>query len=745
MRSSVLVLAALVMFTLSSQAQTTFGDTLYSFNAGALTPTRDQTLLGLTFAQGYFWVTGMNAPQYDHRLYKIHPNGDSLVSYTSLGTGYHAYYDLAYDGRFLYVTDRDSLIEIDPQTGLRTGNGIGTDFGYLLVKGVAYDPGNDHFWVIPQRNGQQQIIYEIDRAGNTINTYPNPDSDYTTSLTWDTLTPGGPFLWTFSREEEGYNSRGVMRQFSPAIGRFTGVEMEMVNRSEIIVDSPLGITFTDELPGGQASLVALQSGALNVYDGLDWVVVYDASGPGGGATINVTPSSIQAQVNQGDSIEVPVYIGNLGQAHLTWEAYAENADSAAMPSGILGDTLFSINLMRVLGDSTFRSNSIAYARDHFWVSGYSAAPGGTGALYKIDRNGVLVDSYPVYGSSGRGWRTIASDGDFIFATDTYSIAVWSIDSARVVNNVITGSISQRSLAYDPNNRHFYLGALNGAIEVIDFSGNTVRFMTTPYPIEGLAWDHFSPGGPFLWAWTETGDSGMVRCEAIQLNPQTGIATGRRFSGVNPGTGTSFPEAVTLVRDVASNRLILAGLQEEGQFPVTEAFIVGYDLAANLPPVWVQLSGATLGTLSPAGEDTLMVRLHGLMGDTTTAAVIRIRNNDLSQPLVEIPVTLAMLSSPLTGLENPTPATARSFWLEQNYPNPFNPSTTIGFYLPRDGNINLRVYDALGREVRELVNGFRPAGRYSVRFDATELPSGIYFYRLGAGNGIEFTRRMLLVK
>jgi hypothetical protein len=87
-----------------------------------------------------------------------------------------------------------------------------------------------------------------------------------------------------------------------------------------------------------------------------------------------------------------------------------------------------------------------------------------------------------------------------------------------------------------------------------------------------------------------------------------------------------------------------------------------------------------------------------------------------------------------------------FRLEQNYPNPFNAATTIRYTIPV-GTYNytsLRVFDVLGREVATLIDGPHTPGSYSVQFDATNLASGIYFYRMTAGNFIS-TRKMLLLK
>ncbi len=86
----------------------------------------------------------------------------------------------------------------------------------------------------------------------------------------------------------------------------------------------------------------------------------------------------------------------------------------------------------------------------------------------------------------------------------------------------------------------------------------------------------------------------------------------------------------------------------------------------------------------------------------------------------------------------------SYQLSQNYPNPFNPTTTITFYIPTSSHVTLAVYDLLGREVKMLVNGEMKPGNYKVTFDGTNLASGVYVYRLGAGKFIQ-TRKLLLLK
>jgi hypothetical protein len=80
----------------------------------------------------------------------------------------------------------------------------------------------------------------------------------------------------------------------------------------------------------------------------------------------------------------------------------------------------------------------------------------------------------------------------------------------------------------------------------------------------------------------------------------------------------------------------------------------------------------------------------------------------------------------------------------NYPNPFNPSTTIEFALPHAGYVTLKVYSVLGEEVATLIAGERAAGSFRATWDASSMPSGVYFYRLTAGEYVQ-TKKAVLMK
>ncbi len=102
------------------------------------------------------------------------------------------------------------------------------------------------------------------------------------------------------------------------------------------------------------------------------------------------------------------------------------------------------------------------------------------------------------------------------------------------------------------------------------------------------------------------------------------------------------------------------------------------------------------------------------------------------------------SAVLTGIKDENSNAVKEYKLEQNYPNPFNPSTIINYEVPKSGLVIIKIYDVLGSEVKTLVNEVKNQGSYKVKFDGSNLASGLYFYRITSGNFSE-TKKMLLMK
>jgi hypothetical protein len=103
--------------------------------------------------------------------------------------------------------------------------------------------------------------------------------------------------------------------------------------------------------------------------------------------------------------------------------------------------------------------------------------------------------------------------------------------------------------------------------------------------------------------------------------------------------------------------------------------------------------------------------------------------------------------PITAIDEEL-SSLNSYYISDNYPNPFNPSTVISYLLPVSSDVTLKVYDILGNEIAIVVNEYKPAGSYEVEFNTLSInhhpSSGIYFYRLQAGNFVE-TKKMILLK
>ncbi|HWA05413.1 MAG TPA: YCF48-related protein, partial [Ignavibacteria bacterium] len=107
-------------------------------------------------------------------------------------------------------------------------------------------------------------------------------------------------------------------------------------------------------------------------------------------------------------------------------------------------------------------------------------------------------------------------------------------------------------------------------------------------------------------------------------------------------------------------------------------------------------------------------------------------------------TIAKMTGVPVAINDPSSNIPASYKLEQNYPNPFNPTTSITFAMPVAGNVELKVYDLLGKEVASLVSGNFSAGTHVVPFDASALASGVYIYKITAGTFID-SKKMVLIK
>ncbi len=155
------------------------------------------------------------------------------------------------------------------------------------------------------------------------------------------------------------------------------------------------------------------------------------------------------------------------------------------------------------------------------------------------------------------------------------------------------------------------------------------------------------------------------------------------------------------------------------------YFFGNNVGTSIDLMTSQIAALSLGGISGGAITSTVLNGTSIFVGTETGGVFRAQVSNLTD----------------VNDEKEMPG---DFSLSQNYPNPFNPSTTIDYSVAAAGNVSLKVYSVLGTEVATLVNKEMKSGNYSVKFDAKNLSSGIYFYQLRSGN-VNITKRMLLIK
>lgn len=150
-----------------------------------------------------------------------------------------------------------------------------------------------------------------------------------------------------------------------------------------------------------------------------------------------------------------------------------------------------------------------------------------------------------------------------------------------------------------------------------------------------------------------------------------------------------------------------------------------------------------GTTLPLDPgDTLKTSLHITALQNNGTANVQVQVGTFRNPNDRVIIDFTANVNPVSVEEEKT--FIEEYFIEQNYPNPFNPSTKINYGIKKAGNVEISVYNILGNKVATLVNGFKSAGNHSISFNASNLSSGVYFYKISSNGFIE-TRKMILEK
>ena len=330
------------------------------------------------------------------------------------------------------------------------------------------------------------------------------------------------------------------------------------------------------------------------------------------------------------------------------------------------------------------------AGDTAWVRRYG---GDVATSLAVDASGnvYVTGSSGSYPNSDYATVKYTSTGDTAWVRRYSGSESWSYDVAR-------------ALAVDASGNVYVTGSSDGSGRYSDYA--TVKYTSTG----DMAWVRRYGGGYAAALAVDAGGNVYVTGNGgtIKYNSSGDSAWTRSFAGVDLAvdasgnvyvTGSSAGQSATIKYDAAGNQEWLA----QYSYPGGTSTPVGLKLDA-------QNNIYLAGTSSVNGQSYYTVIKYR---QTPNA----VRENDGSVPT--------------------------TFALSQNYPNPFNPLTTIRYSLPSTANVKLAIYDLLGREIATLVNEEQSAGWKEVEWNASAFSSGIYFYRLTAGNYVGVKKLMLL--
>jgi len=458
----------------------------------------------------------------------------------------------------------------------------------------------------------------------------------------------------------------------------------------------------------------------------------------------LSPDSIQVTVPEGDSVSVDLRITNNSANVCDWQAAIEY-----LPSG-LGDTLFTRDITALAPGNPTEVRGVAFDGENIWIAG--AGPGVGAFLYRFDRGWNFLSSYQQPVTHPQGFVDLVFNGSMLYgAIGNLLIEIDPISGLATGTNITTPVSNIRAATANPATGDFWVCDTWQTIYVLDHSGILLnQFPYTGASIGGLAWDQWSPGGPFVWFWIADGPPEGPNCTAVQLSANSGVMTGVSFVGFEMnGDPSQNDQPAGAAVAVIDSQVTFLGLQSSNFQPGDgHDFVVGYSLGMA-PHNWLRMSHNS-GSVMPWTADSVEIKIFGFAGagnDTLHSAKIIVDTNNPYFPTGVVPVTVGV--SPLVGTSDPSRQVAGTFALLPNYPNPFNSMTAISYQLSAVSHVELVIYNILGQKVKTLVRRKQVAGEYLIRWDGRddagqEVASGVYIYGLKAG-GMVMSRKMLLVK
>ena len=657
--------------------------------------------------------------------------GPSLIREFSIPGVTHLF-DLAWDGTYMYgggSTNTIYIMDFENETL------IGTIPSTEEVRHIAYDSDNDAFWV---GNWVTDIVL-IDRTGNELARLPaDPVVTSNVGSCYDNVSPGGPYLWVFSLQS-GFSAPQYIHQLQLPSGTYTGVSHD--------VNTDVGENYIFGGAGGLFSMTDFVTGKFTIGGIMqreadllhpDKIFVYEVADNGSPcpAVAPTNPSPVDGATNVSINLTEITWDngGGTTSTDVYFGAYGD------VPKVYSGSVISSWSIPADLEYNTFYQWRVVSKNDTCTT---------IGPLWQfateLDPNITQLFSDDFESGSGN-WIITNEGGDCVWEVVTPPYPPFPNDYLLPFPSS-GGVLSADAYLCGQGTTTITTAILNTALDATNYQFVSIEFDN----------DWKAPGTP-AFANMDVSTNGGASWEIVFSYDETQPA--RRTH--------EFWDVSSLVGE---NQFLIRFLSFQPEWywhwaidniAVYATDIIPVELTsftASAAGNMIALNWATSTETNNqgfeiernSGNEFEKIGFVPGFGTTTEPRVysfsdINLNPGTYSYRLKQVDYDGTFEYSDIIEVEVTVPDV---FALEQNYPNPFNPSTKISFSLAVDSKVSLKVFDVLGQEIKTLINSDLTAGSHNIDFNASNLNSGVYFYRIDA-NGVDGTnfssvKKMMLMK
>ena len=362
--------------------------------------------------------------------------------------------------------------------------------------------------------------------GTVTDLHMNPIEGAIVTVDEDNYTTGSNGVYLFELYPDTYSASATAEYHNP----LTVDDILIVENETTIVNFALPTpmiqvnTALINVQADSGDVITIPRTIENVGDGQ---LQFSVSLGIGDTTLSISPEIRPSDQNISTPRNQDLPLGNTAEYSPTF--------TPGNPPTVLdfGDEVFRFDPETQSGDS--RILGIEFDGSYFWMTGGNDLI--THYLHKFDRDGNYIQSYDQGTTSQWGWRDLAWDGQYLYASDENELAIISPLTGQKVGELPLPNMFSpplRALAYDPMTDHFW--SANWATVIIEFDrgGNVINSYANTKSAYGMAWDNSSEGGPFLWVYSQDGVPGTM---ISQFEPATGQYTGVSFFAIDNSAPT----------------------------------------------------------------------------------------------------------------------------------------------------------------------------------------------------------------